>query len=75
VIFSRSMSQVSEMMFATVSKVEDIGNPLKSVAFWQRRRSRGRPPAERSLPRAPLIVRDPHSQGSVRHYRRPRAPR
>jgi hypothetical protein len=25
-------------MFATVSKVEDIGNPLKCVGFWQRRR-------------------------------------
>src|SRR4029078_3916425 len=33
VIFSRSISHVSEMRLATVSKVEDIGNPLKIRLF------------------------------------------
>jgi hypothetical protein len=50
VIFSRSMSQVSAMMFATVSKVEDIGNPLKCVGFWQWRRIAHIPPAGTRAP-------------------------
>jgi hypothetical protein len=37
-IVSRGMSQVSEMMLATVSKVEDIGNSLKKFGFRQLRR-------------------------------------
>jgi hypothetical protein len=35
---SRGMSHVSEMILATVSKVDDIGNSLKEFGFRQPRR-------------------------------------
>jgi hypothetical protein len=38
------MSHVSAMMFATVSNVEDIGNPLESGRFLANRGEAGKPP-------------------------------
>src|SRR4051794_20581226 len=54
VIFARSMSQVSEMMLATVSKVEDIGNPLKISLILVEAPDRAHPPAGAGHPSAVL---------------------